>query len=110
MEAFDIVHTLSRYYGYTPQQAEPAYHCLLQAQALDDTADPNLTGLTCFFRMHNPQLAERIHQRECSLTELLQAMTEGQSISLPDAIEKAVCRVWVDLPRSNLQHSFAQVR
>lgn len=100
MEAFDIVHALSRYYGYTPQQAELAYHYLLQAKALDDTADPNLTGLTCFFRMHNPQLAERIHLREGSLTELLQAMAEGQGIPLPRAIEKAVCRVWEDLPRA----------
>ena len=96
MEAFDLVHTLSRYYGYTPQQVEPAYHLLLQATALGECTDHNILGLTCFYRMHNPEIAQRIHNRDGTVETLFNDISAGQGKPIPKMIEQAVCRVWAD--------------
>lgn len=90
MEAFDVVHELSRYYGYSPQQAEPAYHLLLQAKALDEEGDPRRMGLLCFFQMHNPELAEEIQRNEVDLKGLLKEIVFGQKEELPKKLEAAL--------------------
>lgn len=60
MEAFDVMYSLCRYHNYSQDETESAYHLLLQAEALENIANPLLTGFLCFYRAHDTDIAKKI--------------------------------------------------
>lgn len=93
MEAFDVIHVLNRLHGLTHEALENAYLHLIQAQSFDESADPMVTGLICFYRVQNPEFAVKIESCSVGRNDLINELNKYCD-QLPESVITILDRVF----------------
>ena len=93
MEAFDVLYRLCRYHNYSQDEVEATYLLLLQAEALETTLDPLLTGLLCFYRIHDVSIAEKILCRSATADDVMKEISIKQKKNLPKKLATVIRQV-----------------